>query len=91
MDFCKGMVVRSRAGRDAGRWFVILELDAEYAYLADGGLRRLEKPKRKKRRHLARTNTVLQPEQFNEDHKLKEALAAFAQPDAPLRGGQELV
>ena len=91
MEFCKGMVVRSRAGRDAGHWFVILELDAEYAYLADGGLRRLEKPKRKKRRHLAPTNTVLRPEQFHEDHTLQETLAAFGQPAAPLRGGQELV
>ena len=48
-----GEIVRSRAGRDRGRAFVILkQLDEEYVLLVDGRLRTLERPKKKKRKHL---------------------------------------
>ncbi len=91
MDFCTGMVVRSRAGRDAGRWCVIVELQENYAMVADGALRRLAKPKRKKLMHLAKTNTVLTLSEYPTDNRLKQALAAFGQPGAMHEGGQELV
>ncbi len=91
MDICKGMVVRSRAGRDAGRWFVITALEGNYALLADGDLRRLEKPKRKKLMHLAGTKTVLDLSMYTTDNSLKQALAAFGCPGTVHEGGQELV
>lgn len=48
-----GSIVRSKAGRDEGRYFLVLALDGEeYAFIADGDLRKVEKPKRKKNRHL---------------------------------------
>lgn len=51
-----GMVVRSRAGRDAGRNFLVVGiLDEEHVLLADGDLRKAEAPKKKKRRHLQPT------------------------------------
>jgi ribosomal protein L14E/L6E/L27E len=51
-----GRVVLSKAGRDAGRALVVLALDGpEYALAADGDLRATEKPKRKKKKHLAAT------------------------------------
>ena len=51
-----GRIVRSRAGRDAGRPFLVIrELDRDYVLIADGGLRTMERPKKKKRRHLAPT------------------------------------
>ena len=49
-------VVVSTAGRDAGSLFYVLEADETYLLLADGKGRRIEKPKRKKRKH---TNKVL--------------------------------
>lgn len=53
MMITKSCIVRSTAGRDKGRAFVVLELvDGQYALLADGRMRRLEKPKRKKLKHL---------------------------------------
>ncbi len=91
MDFCTGMVVRSRAGRDADRWCVIVGLQGNYALIADGALRRLAKPKRKKLMHLAKTNTVLTLSAYPTDNSLKQALAAFGQPVAVHEGGQELV
>lgn len=48
-----GAIVLSRAGRDRGRAFVVTEvLDSEYVRMADGRLRTLDRPKKKKRKHL---------------------------------------
>jgi ribosomal protein L14E/L6E/L27E len=53
----EGEIVRSRAGRDCGRAFVILRLiDEDYVLLVDGRLRTLERPKKKKRRHLLKAS-----------------------------------
>lgn len=49
----KGCVATSLAGRDKGRKFVIVGvLDEEHVYIADGKMRKIEKPKKKKLKHL---------------------------------------
>ena len=51
-------IVRSKAGRDKDRLFIVLREDTDgYLEIADGMLRTLDKPKRKKPRHL---ETVLE-------------------------------
>ena len=45
-------VVVSTAGRDAGNWFYVVNADPVYLLLANGKDRTLEKPKRKKRKHV---------------------------------------
>ena len=45
-------IVISLNGRDAGKRFIVIAIEDEYALIADGKGRRLEKPKRKKTRHL---------------------------------------
>ena len=56
--FEAGEIVLSKAGRDRGRAFVVTAvLDGDYVLLADGRLRTLERPKKKKRRHLLRAST----------------------------------
>lgn len=57
--FTIGQVVYSKSGRDKGLAFIVTASEDEYVYLADGRLRRLEKPKKKKHRHVQPTNTVL--------------------------------
>jgi large subunit ribosomal protein L14e len=48
-----GTVVLSKAGRDAGRYFVVVgRVDAQYVLLADGDLRKIQNPKKKKIKHL---------------------------------------
>ena len=48
-----GSVVFSKKGRDKGRLFVVLcELDADFVLVANGGLRPLSRPKKKRRKHL---------------------------------------
>ena len=48
----KGMLAKSKAGHDKGQVYVIYELDETYVYLVDGIIRGIEKPKRKKRKHV---------------------------------------
>ena len=45
-------VVVSTAGRDAGQWFYVIDEDQSYLFLANGKDRQLDKPKRKKRKHV---------------------------------------
>ena len=45
-------VVVSTAGRDAGEWFYVINEDPIYLFLANGKDRTLDKPKRKKRKHV---------------------------------------
>ena len=45
-------VVVSTAGRDQGEWFYVIAEDQTYLFLANGKDRPLDKPKRKKRKHV---------------------------------------
>ena len=47
-------VVQSTAGRDQGQWFYVIEADPIYLMLANGKDHTLEKPKRKKRKHVTK-------------------------------------
>ena len=47
-----GDLVVSRAGRDKGRPFVVLSAEEGFVYLVDGDLRKLDRPKKKKRMHV---------------------------------------
>lgn len=50
--FEKGMLVKSKAGHDKGKVYVIVGMDETYVYVVDGRLRKLENPKKKKYRHV---------------------------------------
>lgn len=52
MEIAKSDIVRSDAGRDKGKLFAVLAVEGEYLLLADGKSRKVEAPKRKKRRHV---------------------------------------
>jgi hypothetical protein len=47
-----GMLARSKQGHDKGALFLIIKEEAAYVYLADGRGRSLEKPKKKKKKHI---------------------------------------
>ena len=44
MEIAKSNIVRSDAGRDKGKLFVVLAVEGEYLLLADGKSRKLESP-----------------------------------------------
>lgn len=52
MEIQKSHIVKSLCGRDKDKIFIVSELDGNYALLVNGKLRRLEKPKRKKLKHI---------------------------------------
>ena len=52
MVFSPGMLVRSKKGRDKGCIYVIINVNAEYVYLADGRNRPVCRTKRKNKKHL---------------------------------------
>ena len=48
----KGQIVFSKCGRDKGRAFIIYDYNKDYVFIVDGDLRKLEKPKKKKKIHI---------------------------------------
>jgi ribosomal protein L14E/L6E/L27E len=54
-----GRVVRSIAGRDVGKYFIIVKvINDKYVLISDGKLRTEEKPKKKKLKHLFVTHII---------------------------------
>jgi hypothetical protein len=59
-NMTRGTIVFSKKGRDKGRAMVVLESEGEFLQLADGKIRTLAKPKKKKLKHVQPTNTQIQ-------------------------------
>ncbi|MEG1773352.1 MAG: KOW domain-containing RNA-binding protein [Oscillospiraceae bacterium] len=74
----QGTVVISRAGHDQGDWFAVVGLEGDFAFLADGKARKLERPKRKRLRHLAKTLTVLDAADYQTDRQLRKTLSKLS-------------
>ena len=78
-----GQVVFSKCGRDKGRAMIIMAVDGEYACLVDGVLRPLNKPKKKKAKHIQLTNNIvdLVPPcgRVLQDADIRKHLAGFEQ------------
>ena len=52
-DITLGQIVHSKAGRDKGKYFIVVGIvDDEYVMIADGILRKVLNPKKKKKKHL---------------------------------------
>ena len=73
----KGMVVRSKAGHDSNRFYLVVDLCDPFAYIADGKTRRLAKPKKKSLKHLQKTNTRVDVSNIQTDNQLKQLLHPF--------------
>lgn len=48
----RGMLAWSRAGHDCGQLYVILDVQDDFVYLTDGRLKPIEKPKKKRKKHI---------------------------------------
>lgn len=59
MELTKGLVVRALAGRDKGGYFVVVSVDKDCVWIADGKRRKLNAPKRKNIRHVQMTARVV--------------------------------
>ena len=68
-----GMLVKSKAGHDTGRLYVIIGTEGEYLFLADGHFRPLSKPKRKNQKHIQVINKIYDMQNIN-DADIKKLL-----------------
>ena len=76
----KGQVVRSKKGRDEGKVYIIMEIiDDDLLLLVDGKLRKLDRPKKKKVKHLYIYKAVveLDVENFN-DAYIRRVLLSYS-------------
>ncbi len=72
-----GQLVISKAGRDVDRCFIIIDIiDQQYVSLVDGYLRKVEKPKKKKIKHLMKTNYISEfiVEKLNKGEKITNVM-----------------
>ena len=94
MEVDKSSLIVSKAGRDKGQLFYVIDTDEQYVYLADGKSRKLEKPKRKKRKHVEqvpRTESRIAEKIRNGENvlnsELRKELASFGQKQSQNQGG----
>jgi ribosomal protein L14E/L6E/L27E len=76
MEIKVSYIVRSRAGRDSGKLFVVVGFPREaYVSLADGKRRKLESPKKKKLKHVSfySTNETRMGDKLRNDEKVTNA------------------
>ena len=78
-----GSIVISKAGRDQGRRFMVVgEVDDDFVMIANGDLRKMDRQKKKRRKHLKPTGAVVQAVKERlaeglpiEDHELRTWLS----------------
>lgn len=94
MDIARGNIVQSIAGRDQGDMFFVLKVEGEFLLLADGRSRRVEKPKRKKSRHVQfaaaediRVSQKIESGEKITNSELRRALAAYRKVGNPDQEG----
>ena len=72
-----GKIVFSNAGRDKGKYLVVINCDENYVWVADGKERKLETPKRKNIKHISLTADSLKSDQLKTNKSLKKAIAVY--------------
>ncbi len=82
--YSKGQVVFSKKGRDKSLPFIVVDFDETYVYLADGKVRLLAKPKKKKIIHVQMCCDIIEEIKFKlennlylEDADLRKALKPY--------------
>ncbi len=83
MRIVEGMIVRSDAGHDKDRFGVVLKLDGDFAYIADGKYSTLQKPKRKNLKHLKQTSEILDLSFCDTDKKIRAACWPYQYGEQP--------
>ncbi len=78
MEFEKGCIVVSTAGRDKGKCLLVTNICQTHIEVCDGRERPLGRPKRKNPRHLKHTGMTLPGEWPVSDKALKKALAQIS-------------
>ncbi len=73
----RGTVVLTLAGRDKGKYSVIVSLSDTAVLVADGKARPIERPKHKNRKHVSATEFALSEADMATNRSLRRALTAL--------------
>ena len=91
MELTRHQIVLSVAGHDKGKLFCVVDTQGDFVLLADGKERKLDAPKRKRRKHVRGVGTSAHPAIVRlqrgepvQDSDLRRALAAFRDSDSPV-------
>ena len=94
MEIARSDIVKSIAGRDKGKLFFVLDVEDEFFLLADGKTRKVENPKRKKRKHAVfaarfdcRVAEKIKSEDKITNSELRRTLATFGEDGNPDQEG----
>lgn len=89
MEIETGTVVLALAGHDKGGYFAVIDFaDDSHVLIADGKRRKVEKPKRKKRKHLQAVGRLTPPDAgVWTNRQIRKALGAFCADAAAASGG----
>lgn len=68
-----GMFAKAKAGHDKNCIYVIISVNDEYVYLADGDVRPVCRPKRKNRKHIQPITSV-RCESITDDRVIRNAV-----------------
>ena len=77
MNLERGTVVKSLCGKDKNNLFCVLDKQEDYVLYCDGCVRKLEKPKRKKLKHVQVTRVKLQTEILQVNKHIEKALKSL--------------
>ena len=93
-DYCKfpglciGQIVRARAGREKGLFMIVTEvIDENFVLLSDGDHRKFISPKKKKIKHVLKTNIICSDIAASiadgsiTDKRIRDALSKFNYPN----------
>lgn len=87
IEFEAGMLVRSKAGHDSGKVYVIIRAEDEYIYLSDGNIRTLDKLKKKKKKHVQVIHKVVDMHKIT-DVYIKKELKEYCKEEAVIKEGK---
>ena len=79
-----GEIVISVCGHDIGEWYIVKQINENFVYLIDGKLKKIDNPKKKKIKHVIKTNQIaseiaqkLTSKQFIQDAEVRKTLKFF--------------
>lgn len=78
MELQIGHVVYSRAGRDKDEFLAVVAINNDSVMVVNGKDRPLERPKKKNRKHIGLTNTVLDSGSMSTNRSLRRALNGYS-------------
>ncbi len=77
MQIVKGQIVKSMSGHDSGKFYVVMSVENEFCFIANGKERKLEALKKKNSKHLAPTLKIVDVDELTTNNKLKKLLAEY--------------